>query len=309
MGRSAERRALQRAHFVGATAIVTGGASGIGRALATELSARGATVLVADIDLEGATGVVESLNRTGTGSAQAARVDVTDAGSVQDLVGRFAADHDGLDFLFNNAGIAVGGEVSQLSLAHWRRVIDVNLLGVVHGVTAAYPAMVERGRGHIVNTASLSGLVPSPLLVPYSTTKHAVVGLSIGLRVEAAAAGVRVSVLCPGVIETPLLDAGNPDDLPVVDSMPDVRAMLTALMGKPYPAESLAADTLDAVALNRPIIVAPGRARAIWAAYRAWPSLLIDQSPRRLAAIRGVGPSAPQGPRGPGPERGGPGPH
>jgi NAD(P)-dependent dehydrogenase (short-subunit alcohol dehydrogenase family) len=309
MGRSAQRRALQRAHFVGATAIVTGGASGIGRALATELSARGATVLVADIDLDGATRVADSLHGAGPGTAHAAEVDVTDAGAVQDLVSRFATDHDGIDFMFNNAGIGVGGEVSQLSMAHWRRVIDVNLLSVIHGVTAAYPGMIERGRGHIVNTASLSGLVPSPLLVPYSTTKHAVVGLSIGLRVEAAAAGVRVSVLCPGVIETPLLDRGNPDDLPRVDSMPDIRAMLTQLMGKPYPAESLAVDTLDAVALNRPIIVAPGRARAVWAAYRAWPGLLIDQSPRRLGAARGVGAMSPPGPHGPGPEHGGPGPH
>jgi NAD(P)-dependent dehydrogenase (short-subunit alcohol dehydrogenase family) len=118
--------------------------------------------------------------------------------------------------------------------------------------------------------------------VPYSTTKHAVVGLSVGLRVEAAGHGVRVSVLCPGVIETPLLDHGNPADLPTVESMPDIRAMLTELMGTPYPAASLARDTLDAVALNRPIIVAPRRARLVWAAYRAWPALLIDQSPRRL---------------------------
>src|SRR5664280_3721454 len=80
-----------------------------------------------------------------------------------------------------------------LSLAHWQRVVDVNLMSVIHGVAAAYPLMIEQGRGHIVNTASLSGLVPSPLLVPYSTTKHAVVGLSIGLRVEAADHGVRVS--------------------------------------------------------------------------------------------------------------------
>jgi NAD(P)-dependent dehydrogenase (short-subunit alcohol dehydrogenase family) len=272
--------------------VVTGGASGIGRALATELVARGADVLVADIDGAAAEAVATGLGRSGAGGAWAATMDVTDAVSVAEGIGRFAADHDGLDFLFNNAGIAVGGEVSQLSLDHWRRVVDVNLMSVVHGVSAAYPGMIERGRGHIVNTASLSGLVPSPLLVPYSTTKHAVVGLSVGLRVEAASHGVRVSVLCPGVIETPLLDRGNPTDLPEVASVPDIRAMLTELMGKPYPAASLAADTLDAVALNRPIIVAPRRARAVWAAYRAWPGLLIDQSPKRLSALRS-GPSRP----------------
>jgi short-subunit dehydrogenase len=88
--------------------------------------------------------------------------------------------------------------------------IDADLLSVVHGIAAAYPGMIERGRGHIVNTASLSGLLPSPRLAPYSTTKHAVVGLSVGLRAEVAEHGVRVSVLCPGLIETPLLDRGNP---------------------------------------------------------------------------------------------------
>ncbi len=302
MGRFEQTKALQRAHFVGATAIVTGGASGIGGALAGELVARGALVLVADIDGDGAARVAEGLGRSGPGTARSIPLDVRDARAVADAVGRFAGEHDGVDFLFNNAGIAVGGEVRHLTVDHWRRVIDVNLLGVIHGVDAAYPGMIERGRGHIINTASLSGLVPSPLLVPYSTTKHAVVGLSVGLRAEAAGHGVRVSVLCPGLIETPLLDKDSPEDLPAVDSMPDIRAMLTDLMGRPYPAASLAADTLDAVALNRAIIVAPRRARAVWAAYRAWPSLLIDQSPKRLRS----GPGSPA----PGhPEHGRPGHH
>ncbi len=289
MRRAAVRKAMQATHFAGASAIVTGGASGIGKALATELTARGASVLVADIDGSGAASVADALQRPGTGpgSATAVTLDVTDADAVAGVVGRFAADHDGLDFLFNNAGIGIGGEVRELTLAHWQRVIDVNLRSVVHGVTAAYPMMIAQGRGHIVNTASLSGLVPSPLLVPYSTTKHAVVGLSVGLRVEAANHGVRVSVVCPGVIDTPLLDKPNPDDLPPTDSMPDIRDLLTRMVGQPYPAISLARDVLDRVALDRAIIVSPRHARLVWAAYRLAPGLLIDQSPRRLRAITG----------------------
>jgi NAD(P)-dependent dehydrogenase (short-subunit alcohol dehydrogenase family) len=283
---------MQVAHFAGASAIVTGGASGIGRALATELVARGASVLVADIDGPGAEAVATALQRLGTGpgSARAAALDVTDADAVAGLVDRFAADHRGLDFLFNNAGIGIGGEVRELSMAHWQRAIDVNLLGVVHGVAAAYPTMIARGRGHIVNTASLAGLVPSPLLVPYSATKHAVVGLSVGLRVEAAAHGVRVSVVCPGVIDTPLLDKANPDDLPPTGSMPDIRDLLTRMVGAPYPAASLARDVLDRVALNRALIVSPRHARLVWAAYRLAPGLLIDQSPRRVRAVTGPRP-------------------
>ena len=289
MTRASVRRSMQVAHFAGASAIVTGGASGIGRALATELVARGASVLVADIDGTGAEVVAQSLQRLGTGpgSAWAATLDVTDADAVAGVVDRFAAGHGGLDFMFNNAGIGIGGEVRELSMAHWQRAIDINLLGVVHGVAAAYPTMIGQGRGHIVNTASLAGLVPSPLLVPYSATKHAVVGLSVGLRVEAAAHGVRVSVVCPGVIDTPLLDKANPDDLPPTGSMPDIRDLLTRMVGAPYPAASLARDVLDRVALNRALIVSPRHARLVWAAYRLAPGLLIDQSPRRVRAVTG----------------------
>jgi NAD(P)-dependent dehydrogenase (short-subunit alcohol dehydrogenase family) len=280
---------MQMEHFAGASAVVTGGASGIGKALATELVARGAAVLVADIDEDGAAAVAESLQRPGRGpgSATATALDVTDAEAVARAVGRFSADHDGLDFLFNNAGIGIGGQVRELTMAHWQRAIDVNLLGVVHGVAAAYPTMIDQGRGHIVNTASLAGLVPSPLLVPYAATKHAVVGLSTGLRVEAANHGVRVSVVCPGVIDTPLLDKPNPDDLPSTESMPDIRDLLTRMVGTPYPAASLARDVLDSVALNRAIIVSPRHARLVWAAYRLAPGPLIDQSPRRLRAVTG----------------------
>src|SRR5207248_6593438 len=122
--------------------------------------------------------------------------------------------HGRLDLMVNNAGIGIGGETRELLLAHWDRIIDVNLRGVVHGVHAAYPVMIEQGSGHIVNTASLAGLLPSPGATPYAMTKHAVVGLSLSLRGEAAAYGVRVTAVCPGVVETPILDKGGPDDLP-----------------------------------------------------------------------------------------------
>jgi NAD(P)-dependent dehydrogenase (short-subunit alcohol dehydrogenase family) len=290
MGRAADRASSQRRHFDGKVAIVTGGASGIGKALATELVDRGATVVVSDVAGDAAASVAENLTRrAGTTRAVAATLDVTDAAAVDELVGRTASEHGGIDLLFNNAGIGVGGEVRELSAAHWRRVIDVNLWSVINGVNAAYPLMIAQGRGHIVNTASLSGLLPSPMLVPYSTTKHAVVGLSVGLRMEAVAHGVKVTVVCPGVIETPLLDKANPDDLPPITSMPNVRSMLTSLVGTPYPVASLASDVLDGVALNRPIIVTPFHARRAWALYRVSPRLLIDQGSKRLRGALGSG--------------------
>jgi len=265
--------------FEGKVAIVTGAASGIGYALSAALCRRGATVVLADIDETGAKACADALAAGPPGRAAGVGLDVTDAEAFIDLAARVVSDHGHLDLLFNNAGIGVSGEVADLSLAHWRRVVDVNLLGVVHGVVAAYPAMIRQGSGHIVNTASLAGLIPAPLLTPYAMTKHGVVGLSTSLRAEAVRHGVRVSVVCPGVIDTPLLDKPNPSDLPAPASAPDGRALLSRTIGKPYPPESLAEDVLAGVARNRPFIVTPRHARIPWRLYRLSPRLVVDSAP------------------------------
>jgi len=267
-------------HFQGKVAIVTGAASGIGQALSGALARRGATVVLADIDEGGAKAAADALASGPPGRVSGVALDVTDADAFAALVERTAQDHGHLDFLFNNAGVVVAGPVSELTLAHWNRVIDVNLRGVVHGVVAAYPIMIRQGRGHIVNTASLAGLLPSPMLTPYGMTKHGVVGLSESLRMEAAAHGVRVSVVCPGVIDTPLLDKGNPPDLPPVAHAPNARRLLTKMIGGAYPPTSLADDVLEGVERNRPIIVAPRHARIPWRVYRLAPRLIIDSGPR-----------------------------
>jgi NAD(P)-dependent dehydrogenase (short-subunit alcohol dehydrogenase family) len=277
-------------HFQGRVAIVTGAASGIGKALSGALARRGATVVLADIDEAGVKAAADALAAGPPGRVSGVTLDVTDAEAVASLVRRTAQDHGHLDFMFNNAGIGIVGPVHELTLAHWKRVIDVNLHGVVHGVVAAYPVMIDQGRGHIVNTASLAGLLPSPMLTPYGTTKHGVVGLSESLRMEAAAHGVRVSVVCPGVIDTPLLDKGNPPDLPEVTAMPNGRKLLTKMIGAPYPAASLAEDVLDGVARNRPLIVSPRHARIPWRLYRLSPRLVIESGPRLMRrALRSPG--------------------
>lgn len=267
---------------MGRTAIVTGGASGIGRALAAALVARGDTVVVADVDGAGATAVAADLTATGPGRARAAALDVRDAAAVQAAVDDVVRTDGRLDLLFNNAGIPVGGAVEDLSVPHWDRVLDVNVRGVVHGVAAAYPVMIAQGHGHIVNTASLAGLVPGAFGVPYAMTKHAVVGLSVSLRAEAAAHGVRVSALCPGVVETPILDRGNPPDLPSTRPM-DVREYLVRVAGTPLSAEALAAAALRGVDRNRAVIVAPWRAAVAWRLHRAAPGL-VELRSRRTAA-------------------------
>jgi NAD(P)-dependent dehydrogenase (short-subunit alcohol dehydrogenase family) len=236
-------------------------------------------------------------------------LDVRDPEAVKELVDRTAKEHGHLDLMFNNAGIGMGGEVCDMTLAHFERAIDVNLRGVVHGVLAAYQVMTRQGRGHIVNTASLAGLVPSPGITPYSMTKHAVVGLSLSLRAEAAKWGVRVSVVCPGVIDTPILDKPNPEDLPPVGDFSGGREMLERLVGKVYPPELLARDVLAGVLRNRPIIVAPHHARRTWIAYRIAPELLNRLMPvafTRMSA-KGSGLGTGAGPAGGGPESNGKG--
>ena len=158
-----------------------------------------------------------------------------------------------------------------MTLAHFDRAIDVNLRGVVHGVLAAYPVMCRQGRGHIVNTASLAGLVPAPGITPYSMTKHARRGSEPEPARRGSQAGVRVSVICPGVIDTPILDKANPEDLPPVGDFAGGRDMLERFIGKAYPPELLARDVLAGVIRNRPIIVAPHHARRAWIVYRAAP--------------------------------------
>jgi len=267
--------------FEGAVAVVTGAASGIGKALTGALVERGAYVVVADVNGAGAAEVAGAH----AAAAEPITLDVCDAAAVRSVIEQTAEQHGRLDYLFNNAGIGAGGPVETLPLALWDRVIDVDLGGVVHGVAAAYPIMVRQGSGHIVNTASLAGLVPSPFLTPYAAAKAGVVGLSVSLRVEAAAHGVRVSVVCPGPIETPMLDRSNPPDVPGLPPTPvDARKLLTNALGTPYDPGALAEDVLAGVSQNQAIIVAPQSARDAWGFFRASPEDLLAMMGDRATA-------------------------
>jgi NAD(P)-dependent dehydrogenase (short-subunit alcohol dehydrogenase family) len=251
---------------MGRIAIVTGGGSGIGEALSRALAARGDTVVVADIDGASAQRVASEVGGTAT------KVDVRDATAVQAMVDETVAAHGRLDLIFNNAGIGVGGDVTELTIAHWDRIIDVNLRGVVNGVQAAYPVMARQRRGHIVNTASVAGLIPAPYLTPYVMTKHAVVGLSLALRGEAKEYGVGVTVVCPGWTDTPILDSTGPDDLPkpTMSQQGGVREMAQK-MGPLYSPHALAQDVLRGIERNHAMVVAPRQARMMWRMYRLTP--------------------------------------
>lgn len=194
--------------LAGKIAIVTGAASGIGRGLAEALSARGATVVLADLDDLGARAAAEGIVNAG-GNAEARHLDVADHAAVERLVESTAAAHGRIDFMFNNAGFGIFGETRDMEFAHWRRIVDVNLLGVIAGATAAYRVMVRQGSGHIVNIASVAGLSGFPLFNAYSTTKAGVVMFSSMLRAEGEGLGVRVSAVCPGFIRTGIYDGAT----------------------------------------------------------------------------------------------------
>ncbi|MCH9816409.1 MAG: SDR family oxidoreductase, partial [Actinomycetia bacterium] len=176
------------------------------------------------------------------------------------------------DLMVNNAGIAIGGPIAELDIAHWDRAIDVNLRGVVNGVQAVLPAMLTRGRGHIVNVASLAGLIPSPGMAPYSATKHAVVGMSLSMQLDLADTGVDVTVVCPGFTDTPILDKFNPADLPPVPSGGSARSFAESLPGGVYDVSELAADIVRGIEKNMVMVVAPATAKAAWRSYRTSPA-------------------------------------
>jgi NAD(P)-dependent dehydrogenase (short-subunit alcohol dehydrogenase family) len=255
--------------FINKTAFLTGGASGIGRALATLLASRGAIICVADINLSAAQEVAKQCG----GNAIAVAVDVRDASALQSCIESFASAHGRLDYIFNIAGVGIGGEADEIPISAWKHVVDINLYGVLYGVLAAYPIMLKQGYGHIINCASLAGLGPAPLLAPYALTKHAVVGLSTSLRIEAASRGVRVSVLCPSAIETPILDSQNPSEFNIKWG-PDIRRFLTTLAGPPYPVEKCAKVALNEIEKNKGVIVFPWRARLAWRIGKVLPALV-----------------------------------
>lgn len=241
----------------GAVAIVTGGASGIGRALAAELGRRGADVVLADRDGEGLATVVDAVD-----GAEGHQVDVTDPAAVADLIDGVFSRHGRLDLLFNNAGIGVAATAAEHTLDDWQRVLDVNVRGVVHGVRAALPRMIEQGFGHVVNTASVAGLVPCGLMSSYVASKHAVVGLSLATRIELAGTGVHVTALCPGAVRTAILDGGRygrmSDDLD--------RGRVLRLWEKLRPEDPgrFARTVLRRLERAPGILVVPGRYRMIW---------------------------------------------
>ena len=259
--------------YRGKNCIVTGGASGIGAELCRQLAGYGANVIVADLNAEGAKVLATEIG------GEAVGLDVTNEEAVRTVVESTAQRLHRLDYLFNNAGIASLGEVRDTPLAQWRRVLDINLYGVLYGALAAYPIMLRQGSGHIVNTASGYGLTPGPGVAPYVTSKFAVVGFSEALRREAAGFGVSVSTICPGFVRTPILDT-RPEDR--IDAVKMLRTMPVTTIT----AADAAHRALKGVAKKQAIIAFPGYVRLLAGVYHFAPYLFNLFQKRSLQKMR-----------------------
>jgi NAD(P)-dependent dehydrogenase (short-subunit alcohol dehydrogenase family) len=271
--------------FENAVAIVTGGGMGLGEALCEELGRRGATVVVADIDGDAARQVAGRLEQSGA-PALAVRVDVANEAEVAQLIESTVVAYGRVDYMINNAGISIGGDSRDLSMQQWRRVLDVDLLGVVYGTVHAYQVMARQGHGHIVNISSLSGLVPQPGNIPYCTSKHGIVGLSLSLRAEGADLGVKVSAACPGDMKTKIYD-----NMVVVNMPREEVATLsrrTHYLMPQMSAQAAARAILRGVGRNRPLIVFPTAVQVIWHLYRRFPRLFYRINIHRMRLFRGL---------------------
>ena len=249
-------------------AIVTGGASGIGREICLYLARKGAVVIVADLNVESANAVSREIADVG-GSSRAKRVDVAVKGEVEDLVKETVSEFGRIDLMINNAGIGLDGELKDVSYEQFKKVIDVNLWGTVNGTFSVYPIMIEQGYGQIVNVSSLAGLLPGGLMTSYVASKQAVAGLTLALRPEAHQYGIKVNALCPGFIETPLHDA-TPKASGYLGEEKNQRNK------RLFPtADKCVRAMMKGVERNKAIIIAPRLHKVFWWLYRLSPALIV----------------------------------
>ncbi|MFY0727887.1 SDR family NAD(P)-dependent oxidoreductase [Pseudomonas sp. NFX15] len=233
----------------GPVAVITGAASGIGRGLAEHAATQGMRLVLADRDAAGLQDLCDELKASGV-QAIACVTDVGDAKQVERLRDRAVEHFGGVDLLFNNAGVMQTGFSWEVTDAQWQRMLNVNLNGVINGIRSFVPLLLSQGRpAHVINTASLAGLVTSPLMAPYNVTKQAVVALSETLHYELAMIGapVSVSVLCPGPVASEIMASNQ-----VVDTAgSDFSQLLDSTIRQGMTPVELAAKVFDAIAEKR----------------------------------------------------------
>lgn len=266
-----------------AVVVITGAASGFGRAFAETLAKRGANLVLSDVDRDKLSDVVAGIEKAG-GRARGVVLDVRNKQDCADFIENAYKLDNRLDYVFANAGIGIFGELHLLEDKEWDDVIDVNVWGVVHTIRPAYRKMVAQGFGHIVNTASLAGLVHAPFLAPYALAKHAVVGLTKTMRIEAASKGVRVTALCPGAVRTPILTGGTHGKT-IYPGFTNERALKWwSQLGPIMELEDFCKEALEAVEGNEAIVVFPRRNKVLRKLLDVLPSFVAEKGAAQIYA-------------------------
>ncbi|WP_142215133.1 SDR family oxidoreductase [Streptomyces sp. SLBN-118] len=249
--------------FGGQLVLVTGAASGIGRATAFAFAEAGARIVAVDRDAEGAARTAEMSRLIGAPEAWGEPVDVSDEQAMEKLAVKVAGEYGVVDVLVNNAGIGLAGPFLRTSPADWKQVLDVNLWGVIHGCRLFGRQMAERGQGgHIVNTASAAAYQPSKALPAYSTSKAAVLMLSECLRAELAGQGIGVSAICPGLVNTNITSTARFAGVDEAEEKRRQKKSARLYNLRNYPPEKVAEAIVRAVVKNQAVVPVTPEARA-----------------------------------------------
>jgi len=248
--------------FKHAVVVVTGGASGIGKEIVKQLAEKDAQVIVVGRSRHSGVKFVKQLKKDGR-EASFEHVDMTKDKDVEKMFGRIIKHYGRIDYFFNNAGIFMGGEIRDTKLDNWHKVAGNNINATMNGTHFAYQQMLKQGFGHIVNVASAAGLFPVPAMGIYGSTKFQIVGLTQALRNEARGLGVKASVVCPTIVNTPLYDTA------IYNKLDEDKALKTR--GALQTPEKAAKRIIKGVAKNRAVIHTAFSTKAAWTVYRVAP--------------------------------------
>lgn len=263
--------------FAGKVVIVTGAASGIGYALTKLLVSAGATVHAIDFNEVGLKLILDGC--CGPGVLHPHQLDVSDLIAYARVVTQITEISKSIDFLFNNAGVTQLGEAQNIPFERWKWLLDINLMGVIHGTQLIYPIMIEQGSGHIINTASVAGATGYATAAAYTASKAAVLELTRSLRVEARAYGVKVSAACPGYVSSAIFSQDR-----IVGA--DCGEMIRDLPVKMMTPDQAAVGFLKGVMAQKGTIVFPFTARFLWAMSCWAPSLMAPFQARFLRVFQ-----------------------
>jgi len=243
--------------------IIVGGASGIGEHLTRQLASFGKTVIILDRNKKAGTDVAKKLTK----NVIFEQVEMTHTKEVEKLLARLNKTYGPIDYFFNAAGIFMAGEMRDTPVANWNKVMESNLQPIINGSTAMYEIMQKNGHGHIINFSSAAGLFPVPIMSIYGSTKFAILGMTLGLRMEAKSLNIKFSVACPTIVNTPLYDTAIYNK---VDTTKALRFFKRRTIQKP---ELAASKIIAATAKNKAIIHTAFSTKLGWGVYRLSPAL------------------------------------